>query len=475
MILVDATKSILATVRSRRLAGAGQGGFTLLEALLAVAVSSIVAGTALTAFITTMRVSVATSASLTSSDSAFLSGSQFANDVSSVGPVPGSPDLVATGQPGCGGAESVLRLIGPAPVGMAPATRLSLGASDARREATAAPSADAAAAAGGLGAKEAALDGERAAAATGARLRVVSYELDDQGSQQLLRRYVCDGTDLTSALRADKHYAGTVVSDVAPYRGAVRVNCDGGEVRAICHVVEMEVRTLTERVISLRGTIPAVLQPTPTTTPAPPVAPPSGSCTIPASATTWGGTGGYAGSGDGHNGDPLMYTYDDTNQRNSYLRFDLTQPCAGAADTWPRLPGGRKLTSVTLKLAYMGKSGNRCWIFPGVSRDEQILRPLNAASSWTEAGLRGSNMPTGVTGQNDYKFNVANAGSVTNHTGPGIVETVKQWYTAGGWTNNGWILRRDGAGDTCGNANKFASRFESNTALRPSLVITWGP
>ena len=75
----------------------------------------------------------------------------------------------------------------------------------------------------------------------------------------------------------------------------------------------------------------------------------------------------------------------------------------------------------------------------------------------------------------DFKFNVANQGTLTTHTGAGLTAAVKSWYAAGGWVNNGWVLRRDGAGDTCGKSNMFASRSHADPNLRPRLEITWGP
>jgi len=169
-----------------------------------------------------------------------------------------------------------------------------------------------------------------------------------------------------------------------------------------------------------------------------------------------------------------MYTYDDTNQRRSFLKFDLTQPCADASPVWATLPGGRNIVNVTLYLTYMGKSSDSCGIFPGISYDGQKLEPLNAASVWSEASLTGSNMPGGTTGSN-YSFSVANAGSPTAHVNTAISDAVKHWYASNDWVNNGWRLSRSNAGDTCGKSNQFASRFEPNAALRPRLVISWGP
>lgn len=401
----------------------GQGGFSIVELLVSMLIAALVIGVTLSALAVTHRSNKSGEQNLTSSNSAFQTGSRFSSDVASVGPVAGVSQLVATGQPGCGGGTSALRLVGPR--------------------------------------------------ADGTGVQVRSYHEVTDGSGRLLSRRSCSGSDLATALAAAPASNSTIVSDLDTGSGAVVVTCDGVAVSDSCQVVEMTVKTSTGRTFAVRGTIASVLQPTPTTAPAPVIAPPTGTCTIMASETTWGGTGGAAGSGDGHTGDALMYTYDDTNQRISFLRFDLTQPCAeGASGDWPTLPGGRNLTSVTLYLAYMGKSYSGCC---GISYDAQIIKPLNDSSTWTEAALTGGNMPkNGGRSGYDYKFNVGSAGSLTAHTSTVITNAVKQWYQAGGWVNNGWMLRREGAGDTLSKFNTFASRHNANAALRPRLVIKWG-
>lgn len=398
-----------------------QSGFTLVELLLSLAVGALILGSAAFSLSVTRRSNHSSSADIASSNSAFQTGSRFADDVSSVGPVAGVTSPVGAGETGCGGVSSLLRLIGPT--------------------------------------------------ADGTGVQVRSYHDTINDGQAMLQRRTCTGADISAALTAIPS-ASNVVRDLATGPGSLTATCDDGPITSACRVVEMNVKTISGRTFTVRGTVKAALTPTPTTAPTPVIAPPTGTCTIMASETTWGATGGYAGgSGDLHAGDGTMYTYNDSNRRNSFLRFDLTQPCVGAGDPWPTLPGGRTLNSVTLQLAYMGKSYNGCC---GISRDGQIMQPLSADSNWSEATLRGDNMPGGVRGGNDYKFSVAAAGSLTSHTGSGIINSVRQWYAAGGWTNNGWILKRDGVGDTFGKSNKFASRFDSNPALRPRLVITWG-
>lgn len=404
----------------------GQSGFSLIEMLLAITIGSLVAGVATAGLYTTMHVANDGSQSLERSNAAFLTSSRFASDVVSVGPVTGVAEMVSTGEVGCGGEQAILRLIGPGPVG-------------------------------------------------GDAVRVRSYSVVSVLGESQLRRSTCSGVTLDAALAASPSPAPVVRKLVTEGPAPVVVTCNGDAEFSRCRTVEMSVRTTTSRYFTVRGTVGSVLVPTPTTTPTLAVAPPTGKCTIMASETTWGATGGAAGgSGDLHANDTLLYTYNDTNQRNSFLRFDLTQPCGGAGDSWRTLPGGRNLTAVSLKMAYVGKTNSSCWIFPGVSKDEQIMQPLDTNSLWSEATLRGSNMPGAVRSGNDYKFKVAEQGSLTTHTGTGLTATVRQWYASGGWRNNGWILRRDGVGDTCGNSNMFASRSHADANLRPRLEITWG-
>lgn len=414
-----------------------QGGFTIVELLVAIAVTGLIIGAASVGLNFMNRQNTASATSLTSSNSAFQTGTRFSDDVSSVTPVSGvaQGDLVTSGTNGCGDAAAILRLVGSSTTGS---------------------------------------------------VLVRSYHRVPTGSRAQLVRRECTGADLTAAITSAAT-STIVVRDLDPATTSTDVRCDGGAVGANCRVLTMAVTTASGRTFSVRGSIAAALEPTPTTVPQLSVAPVVGTCTIPASATAWGATGGYAGgSGDNHNGDGSLYTYNDTNHRRSFLKFDLTQPCAGPSDSFPTLPGGREITGATLYLAYTGKTGSTrptsdwaCWAFGkwdmSVSKDEQVLEPLNDTPTWSETTLTGSNMPGGIRGGYSTTFSVSNQGSLTAHTGTAIVDAVKGWYAPGGWVNNGWRLSRSGVGDTCGNFNTFASRLNSNTALRPKLVITWGP
>lgn len=402
-----------------------QGGLTLVELLVAMVLTGILFSVVGNVLVMASRVGTKTQAGMESSTSAFRSSSRFADDVTAAGPIGDGTAVIGRGQTGCGGTTSVVRFIGPG---------------------------------------------------AGSAVTVRSYTRVSAGGATTLVRRKCSGSTLSAALSATPA-TETVVPDLAPATTSTVVTCDGdGPTPPYddqrCAVVSLSVTTTTGYRFTLSGALRSTLSPTATTAVTPVRAPVTGTCTLEAAATAWGATGGYAGGSGGHNGDATLYTYNDTNQRTSFIRFDLTAPCTGAGDSWPKLPGGRTLTSVKLYLAYLGKTSDSCGIFPGISYDGQVLETLNDASGWTEASLTGANMPSGT--RNSYSFNVASSGSATMHVNAAITDAVRQWYTVGGWKNNGFRLRRNSVGDTCGKSNKFGSRFQANASLRPKLVITWG-
>lgn len=404
----------------RRSADRTQAGFTLLELLVALVVGGMIIGTASLVLSFTMRQDETSRKSLASSNSAFRTGTLFADDVSSVSAVSGLTDIVTAGTTGCGNETSVLRLVG--------------------------------------------------ASSTGTTLTVRSYHRVTSGTRTQLVRRECSGMTLAGATGGPTS-STVVVTNLSPDVGSTRVDCDGGPVSPTCRVITMRVTTTSGASFKVRGAIDSTLSPTPTTTPMPVIAPPTGTCTIPASETAWGGTGGYAGDANtNHYGDGTISTYNDTNTRRSFLEFDLTQPCANypSSDTWPTLPGGRDIKSATLYLAYLGRTGS------GITYD-QTLEPLKDSSTWSETTLTGANMPSGVRSGYTYTFTAGNVNALTAHTNTAILNSVKGWYAAGGWVNNGWRLWRSTVGDGGGNYYNFASRFNVDPTLRPKLVLTWGP
>lgn len=414
------------------------GGFTTAELIVALFVGAMVVAVASNALILTLRSSRSSEAGIESSNSAFQTGTRFGDDVASVGPVPGVTQPVADATTGCGNTAAVLRLLGPS---------------------------------------------------TSGGVLVRSYHRVAAGDSTTLVRRECSESTLSAALAAT-YQSTAVVTDLDPASGSVTVECDGGPVSATCRIVTMTVLTTSGREFTTRGTIGTALNPTATTTPTQVQAPPSGTCTLAATATTWGATGGKAGSSnDTHNGDPTMYTYDDTNRRYSFVKVDLTGPCIGASDSWPTLPGGRTLTGATLQLRYTGRSNTSCYFIGpiiGYTYPGQRIEPLNDASTWNEATLNGSNMPSGLRSGYVTNFNVPPVpGNTTTGTtadaGPisvssvAMLDAVRGWYQAGGWTNNGWRIARSGAGDTCSVSVMYASRFATDSTHRPQLVVTWVP
>ncbi|MCA9242215.1 MAG: prepilin-type N-terminal cleavage/methylation domain-containing protein, partial [Planctomycetales bacterium] len=233
-----------------------QSGFTLVEALVALAIGALVVGSAALGLSVTRRSNQSSSTDIASSNSAFQTGSRFADDVSSAGPVAGVTSPIGAGESGCGSVTSALRLIGPK--------------------------------------------------ADGTGVQVRSYHETIDGGRPALQRRTCSGTDIAAALAATPSDTSNVVRDLSSGTDAVTVTCDGGPVTTACRVVEMDVETYSGRTFTVRGTVRSALTPTPTTAPTPVIAPPTGTCTIMASETAWGSTGGVAGGTGGHAGDGTM-------------------------------------------------------------------------------------------------------------------------------------------------------------------------
>ncbi|MCB0977116.1 MAG: DNRLRE domain-containing protein [Acidimicrobiales bacterium] len=397
-------------------------GFTVVELLVAMVITIVVLAVLTNLLVVSNQAGNQTQESSRSSEAEYTATTYFDADVAAASKVDGT-DPVRRGVTGCGNTQSVVVLVGPG---------------------------------------------------VDTAVQVRSYDVISEDGLSYLERRTCTGTSVSGAVSSSPSIRRVAQVET----GSVTVHCDsddttppGGD--ALCRKVRLSFVTQTGRNVAVEGTLTSVLAPTPTTTPTPAVAPTTGTCTILASETTWGATGGYAGSSSAnHANDPLMYTYNDTNEDRSYLYFDLTQPCADTSPDWPTLPGGRSLTSVKLQLAYMGHNNAYCWIFPGISYDPQKIEALDSSAIWSEATLTGDNMPGAIRG-GTYHFNRGNQGSLTTHINSVITDAVTHWYD-GSWANRGFRLARDGVGDTCGRASTWASRSNGNASLRPRLVITWG-
>lgn len=122
----------------------------------------------------------------------------------------------------------------------------------------------------------------------------------------------------------------------------------------------------------------------------------------------------------------------------------------------PTIPSGCSLTSATLRL------NNKS---PVSSRTIQALR-INA--SWTEAGVNWNNQPA-TTGTAATATTPASAG-LMNWT---VTSQVQAMYTAG--ASNGFLLRDATEDNTGGAEQQFDSRESGTAALRPRLIVGWGP
>lgn len=397
-------------------------GFTLVELVVVLLITSLLIAGAGTIIVLSARVNRSVQANMESSSDAFRTSSLFSDDVAASGAVPDSNAPVSLGETGCENEPSVLRLVGPA---------------------------------------------------RGGGVVVRSYTRTIDGTGAKLERRQCSGTTIADAVTAPAA-AETVAPDLASGPDAAVASCaDAASLPAEdeegCSRVTLAIATTSGFRFSVTGATTSTRTPTATTAVQPASAPATGTCTIVASKTGWASSGGAVSGSSStiHQGDPTLLTFNSGNYRAAYLEFDLTGPCSGATDSWPQLPGGRLLTSVELWLTYLGKSTGG-----GVSRDGHALEALDTTSTWTEPTLNGNTMPTAT--RNRYSFNVTNPGNPTRHVDAAITSAVTEWYAAGGWPNNGFRLRRSAIGDTLGKSNRFASRFASDPNLRPRLVITWG-
>ena len=83
-----------------------------------------------------------------------------------------------------------------------------------------------------------------------------------------------------------------------------------------------------------------------------------------------------------------MATYNDSNTRRSFMKFDLTQPCADASPGGP--PAGR--TELDQRGAPVGVDGRLVGLvrdLPGINYDGQVIEPLGNTAVWDEATLNG--------------------------------------------------------------------------------------
>lgn len=396
-----------------------ESGLSLIEVVVAMMISGVIMAVLVNVLVGSTRSARDTSNSIQSSTSAFRASTYFANDVATAGVAPGSTQPVSRAVNGCGGTTAVVRIVGPGQ-------------------------------------------------SSGTIVR--SYHQISTAEGSILERRVCSGTDLNAALGAT-HTDIVVAKDLNS--SPVQISCSGDSPTppfddSGCTSVELTATTTTTRVLTAKGRTRSAQSPTATTAVAPPTAPATGTCTLLASDTAYTGTG--SGSNSTHANQPQMPTYNRFLgfKNYSYLRFDLTGPCTGAGDPWPTLPGGRTIVTASLSIGYLGTAG--CCI----SYKEHSVTAVGPGT-WSEATLTGNNRITGTLGSAvDFDAPGSNPTNV-NLTGGAITTAVQQWYTPGGWKNNGFVLARRTGGDTTGKTRQWATRLYGNATYRPRLVVTWGP
>lgn len=233
-----------------------QAGFTLIEVLVAVAITALLIGLVGGALVVTQRSTDTTAGSFVSSNSAFRTSARFADDVAGVGPASDvTSGFVTSGLPGCGGSPAVVRLVGPG-----------------------SPS---------------------------STVRVRSYQVAGTPSAPALIRNECTGATLAAALAADAT-STEVVPNLAT-TSAVTALCNGEAFApgVECDAVSMSIVTATGLSYTLDASVRAARTPTAVTLPAPAPFertyadnPGSGtfSVDVPAHRTVtfelWGGSGG---------------------------------------------------------------------------------------------------------------------------------------------------------------------------------------
>lgn len=419
-----------------------QTGMTLIELLVAMSVSSIVLAALGGALMILLRTPPETVANLTSSGSAFQTGSVFADDVESAGPESGQL-AVRRNTRGCGNdPQSLLRV----------STR------------------------------------------AGGNIQVRSYSL--ASSDTKLERRVCSGATEADALNQVDPSVGTVVQDLDPAKPPV-VTCRASAVATPapatevgdeqCRLVSMTVTTSTNLIFTVEGRRNTVQTPL--------VSPPAKQhkCTLPASVDTYvDNFPGHAFRTDGGN-DHINIQHKTGGVRlNGYLRVDLLVGCIG--DNEPaNLPGNETLTKATLSLRLLEEdTAGR------LQNDRFRLVTLPKWHEWDEDTLNydalevcgltpTASLPNPLSIPCEYAQGSRPAADPSLFTpfsvgvGPQrtinipVLPTVQNWYD-GPDANQGWSLDRGWDNRVDKNEDggwKFGTREHNGEINQPRLTIEW--
>lgn len=424
-----------------------QRGFTLIEVLVAMTLTGLILAAVSATLILVLRTPPKTVEHLGSSDSAFRTGSTFADDVASATPETGQL-TVARGAPGCGGdTNSVLRILTTA----------------------------------------------------GDEVEVRSYSVVDD--RRRLERRICRGADKDAALAAPVTSARTVVTNLvddirpsvtcqATASAAPAPDPPAGDVQ--CRLVSMTVTTTGNLVFTVDGRRETVQSPLNS-----PVATET-SCTLGIGSDTYVDSW-HKGGAPGEEKTFSVQAKTGGVRLNSYIKFDLLTSCLGGNEP-AYLPGGKQLTSAELRLtlvqkdqANLGTNPNdafRLVVLPGWYNWNEDLLKFNDLLGCGEDSTPDNPNPLsypceyvdGVqVGSPDmfYNFNLnvdpgppPSPGQSVNIE---VLGAVQRWYD-GTEVNQGWTLdrgyyRQNDRGEN--NAWKFASRENANESIRPKLVLKW--
>lgn len=418
---------------SRRASTGREGGFTLIEVLVAMTLTGIILAAVSAALIVVLRTPPKTVDHLGSSDSAFRTSSLFADDIASAIPEAGE-FAVARNTLGCGREVSVLRIVTTA----------------------------------------------------GSDIEIRSYTVIESGQ---LERRVCRGGTRDESLDAPIVSARTVVTNlVADTPPTVTCRATAGSPAAPethegdlqCRLVSMTVTTSGSLVFTVDGRRETVQ--TPLTSPIPTVP----QCTMLIGADTFVDSGHpEANNTGGRSMIKVMSRWD--RHYFSLLKFDLLAGCEGENEP-TFLPGGKTLKSATLRLTLIredrpvGDHSNRQFQLTVLPKDG--LPWHEDHTSWSQV-LLCEQVP-------DFKFPCPTdpldpdvfqrfevPGSLGSQVNVNVTGAVNKWYT-GALHNRGWVLDRDfvpsGEKDKDGQNYGgwwFGSRDNTDSSVHPKLILKW--
>lgn len=401
-----------------------EGGFTLVELIVALTVSALIIAVMVNAFGSMSRGSRTAEGSMRSSGSALKSSTWFADDVADALDA-GTAAGIRRGQPGCGGDQaSLLRFLKPS-----------------------------------------------ASAVT-----VHSWSVVDDADGLRLERHTCSGADLAAALSAPVSREQVVVDDLDDGADAVEATCratPGSDPAPLteegdrqCRLVSLTVRTVTGYRFTLEGSQRPVRSPSSS-----PVT--EKRCTLLSSADAFVNSY-HAGTNYG-SADHFSVFKRSGGELISLVKVDLGGRCTGA-DEPASLPGGKRILDAQLKIKLIRYRDPGFCSYEGLHQVRVLSQPWDENSVTWNTWLDASGIEDG---SNAYVFD-AGCGDVRKTFSVPVLQEVTQWYrgqSRGGWANNGWRIDRQAAPNPqdAGGGDGFwwGSRESLDSTEWPRLVITW--